>query len=102
MIDFLADPGVAVRTCMTFLLIVAPLYLLLRYFVKVVRQSYGFEPVPEDEGPPLRVCSACHNTVLEPDFPHCPYCGATLPTALAPKAPADGGLPDGPSSAEPT
>ena len=65
------------RTFAVFLVIVAPLYLLLRVFVKVVRQMYGFEAAA-DEGPPLRICAACHNTVLEADFQHCPYCGARL------------------------
>ena len=76
--EFLKDPGLALRTCLTFLVLVAPVYLVFRYFIKVVRQAYGFEPVPPDEGPPLRVCGQCHNTVLEADFSHCPYCGAPL------------------------
>lgn len=79
--DFLSNPGLALRTSLTCLLIVLPLYLLLRYFVKLVRQAYGFEPQPEEDGPPLRVCGACHNTVLEADFVHCPYCGGPLPAA---------------------
>ncbi len=81
MTEFFADPALALRTCLAFLVVVAPLYLVFRYFVKVVRQAYGFEPVPPDDGPPLRVCGACHNTVLEADFSHCPYCGVELPRA---------------------
>ena len=75
----LSDGGSTARTCLTFLVIVAPMYLLFRYFVKVVREAYGFAELPPDEGPPLRICPACHNTVLEQDFSHCPYCGAALP-----------------------
>ncbi len=60
-------------------LIVAPIYLLLRYFVKLIRYRYGFAELPEDTGPPLRICEGCHNTVLEVDFQHCPYCGRPLP-----------------------
>ena len=60
-----------------FLLIVTPLYLVMRFFVSLVRQAYGFD-TPDDDGPPLRICGRCHNTVLEPDFQHCPYCGNAL------------------------
>jgi uncharacterized paraquat-inducible protein A len=62
-----------------FLLVSAPLYLLMRAIVKLVREAYGFSPAEPDEGPPLTICGACHNTVMEPDFSHCPYCGAKLP-----------------------
>jgi uncharacterized paraquat-inducible protein A len=79
--EFWAEPSVALRTCLTFLVVVAPIYLVFRYFVKLVRQAYGFEAPPQDDGPPLRVCGSCHNTVLEADFSHCPYCGAPLPPA---------------------
>jgi hypothetical protein len=78
MSDFLAEPGVAIRTCLTFMLVVAPVYLVFRFFVKLVRQAYGFDPPPPEDGPPLRICAGCHNTVLEADFTHCPYCGAVL------------------------
>ncbi len=74
-------------TVAVFLVIVAPLYLMLRFFVRLIRAYYGFDPVPDDPGPPLRVCAGCHNTVLEKDFTHCPYCGQTLPLVPA-EAPA--------------
>jgi len=74
----LDDPGLTIQICGTFLLVVAPLYLLFRYFVGIVRQAYGFDPSPLD-GRPLRICGQCHNTVMEDDFSCCPYCGATLP-----------------------
>lgn len=60
-------------------LLIAPIYLLMRVFVKLVRQTYGFEPVKTPPGPPLRICQKCHNTVLETEYSHCPYCGAPLP-----------------------
>jgi hypothetical protein len=72
------------RTVAIFLVLMAPVYYLLRFFVKLIRYRYGFG-VHEDEGPPLRVCSACHNTVLETDFLHCPYCGASLPAVEQPR-----------------
>jgi hypothetical protein len=56
----------------------APVYLLFRLFVRLIRQAYGFD-VYEDDGSPLRVCDRCNNTVLESDFEHCPYCGKSLP-----------------------
>lgn len=55
-----------------------PFYLLMRSLAKLTRIRYGFEPEPEDDGPPIRVCFECNNTVLEQDFSHCPYCGAAL------------------------
>jgi uncharacterized paraquat-inducible protein A len=70
------QPGCLV-TALVFLLIVAPLYLLLRFFVKVIRAAYGFDQAADDE-PPLRICAACHNSILEEDYQHCPYCGAPL------------------------
>lgn len=89
---YLAEPGLLLRTCLTFLVIVAPLYLVFRWFVKLVRQAYGFAEEPVDEGPPLRICGSCHNTVLELDFVHCPYCGAALSALTESK-------PDGPPAA---
>jgi hypothetical protein len=62
-----------------FLLVSAPVYLLMRVLVKLVRQAYGFQPAPPDDGPPLRICQSCQNTVMESDFSHCPSCGAPLP-----------------------
>lgn len=62
-----------------FALLMVPLYLLFRLFVKLVRQAYGFDRPDDADLPPLRVCFACNNTVLEDDFAHCPYCGAALP-----------------------
>jgi hypothetical protein len=88
MSELLADPGVALRTCATFLLIAAPCYLVFRWLVKLARQAYGFDVPAEDEGPPLRICARCHNTVLEPEFSHCPYCGAPLPAADGAAEPA--------------
>jgi uncharacterized paraquat-inducible protein A len=61
-----------------FLLVAAPLYLLMRAIVKLVRDAYGFSESETDPGPPLTICGACHNTVMESDFVHCPYCGAKL------------------------
>ena len=66
------------RILFVLFLILTPIYLYFRYFMKVVRAYYGFSD-PEDEGPPIRVCPSCDNTVLEQDFTHCPYCGAELP-----------------------
>lgn len=87
--NYLTSPGVFVQTCVIFLVIVAPLYLVFRWFVGLIRQAYGFADEPEDDGPPLRICGSCHNTVLERDFQHCPYCGAPLPGAE--DAEAEGG-----------
>jgi hypothetical protein len=75
------DSAGCLKTAAVFLLLMAPVYYLLRLFVKLVRYAYGFDDLPGDEGPPLRVCGSCHNTVLEPEFEHCPYCGAQLPAA---------------------
>lgn len=77
--DALDGGAGCLRTVAVFALIVAPLYLLLRFFVKVVRQAYGFDAEPPDDEPPLRICRACHNTVMERDFDHCPYCGSRMP-----------------------
>jgi len=75
-----ALPGMArcLASLGAFLLIATPLYLMLRYFVRLIRWRYGFDTDGEDDGPPLRICGGCHNTVLEPDFQHCPYCGRLL------------------------
>lgn len=67
------------RTLAAFFIIVSPLYLLMRFFVRMIRVYYGFDTGDPDAGPPLRVCDGCHNTVLEPDYQHCPYCGRALP-----------------------
>lgn len=91
------DPPSSAVACLStvavFLVIVAPLYLMLRFFVRLIRAYYGFDAVPDDAGPPLRVCAGCHNTVLEADFMHCPYCGRPLPSDPAGPAtpPADAG-----------
>ena len=74
-----ASPAGPWGICLAGGLLIAPIYLLMRVFVKLVRQTYGFEPADPPKGPPLRICDECHNTVLEPDFTHCPYCGAPLP-----------------------
>lgn len=75
------------RILFVLLLILTPIYLYFRYFMKVVRAYYGFSDA-EDEGPPIRVCPSCHNTVLETDFSHCPYCGLELPPESVVGAPA--------------
>lgn len=68
-----------------FVVVVAPLYLMLRFLVMLTRNYYGFDAgdAEADAGPPLRICQGCHNTVLETDFTHCPYCGRPLPPAAA-------------------
>lgn len=75
--------GACLKTLALFFLIISPLYLMLRFFVGLIRAYYGFDEAGTDEaqGPPLRICSACHNTVMEADFQHCPYCGRPLPQA---------------------
>lgn len=78
------------RILFVLLLILTPIYLYFRYFMKVVRAYYGFSDA-KDEGPPIRVCPSCHNTVLETDFSHCPYCGLELPPESVVGAPADEG-----------
>lgn len=65
-----------------FLLFMAPIYLTMRFLVKLARIYYGFDPLDPDDGPPIRVCDRCSNTVLEPDFAHCPYCGELLPPPI--------------------
>lgn len=72
-----------------FVVVVAPLYLMLRFLVMLIRNYYGFDAADAevDAGPPLRICGGCHNTVLENDFSHCPYCGRPL----APIEPAEAG-----------
>jgi hypothetical protein len=69
-----------------FFVVIAPVYLILRFFVGLVRDAYGFR-VPADPGPEYRICGSCHNTVMEDDFSHCPYCGTELPRPDAPAAP---------------
>jgi hypothetical protein len=73
-----SGPG-ALRIFAVGLLIVAPIYLFLAFFVRIVREAYGFVEIPEDTGPPLRVCYQCDNTILDPAYVHCPYCGNDLP-----------------------
>lgn len=89
------------KLLLMFLVIVAPAWLLMRSLVKLARLRYGFIPDPPDDGPPLRVCFGCNNSVLEPGFSHCPYCGKVLPVApeAAASTPAAGhtGAADGPS-----
>lgn len=67
------------RTLALFALVASPVYLLLRVVARTARQLYGFDPEPDE--PPLRICQNCHNTVLEGDWTHCPYCGQPLPDA---------------------
>lgn len=90
-----ADAPGCLRTFAIFVLVASPVYMLLRVVARVARQAYGFDPGP-DEPPPL-VCAACHNTILETGWLHCPYCGAALPSAAsAAPAPADAARPDAP------
>ena len=67
-----------------FLVVVAPVYLMMRALVKLARLRYGFLPEPPDDGRPLRVCYGCNNSILETGFSHCPYCGQVLPPLSAP------------------
>ena len=82
------EPGGDTPGCLSvgamFLVLAAPVYLLLRYFVRLVRSAYGFDEPVEDDDMRLRVCASCHNTVLEADYQHCPYCGAELPPLPSP------------------
>ena len=71
-------PGGCLATGAIFLLMAAPVYLVLAAITRMARAYYGFGADAVDDGPPLRICAACHNTVLEPDYVHCPYCGAEL------------------------
>ena len=71
-------PGGCLATLSIFLLLTLPVYALLRAIAGMARAYYGFGGAPVDDGPPLRVCGGCHNTVLEQDFSHCPYCGRSL------------------------
>lgn len=72
-------PGGCLATAAIFVLMAAPVYLVLAAITRMARAYYGFGPSDEDDGPPLRICEACHNTVLEREYAHCPYCGAALP-----------------------
>jgi uncharacterized paraquat-inducible protein A len=74
-----AGPVGCAYTCGVFLLVAAPVYLVMRWIASLARDAYGFGPQEETADAPLRVCPACHNTVLESDYAHCPYCGAELP-----------------------
>jgi len=78
-----SQSAACLQTVAVFAILIAPLYLLLRLFVKAVRQTYGFDTEAPDEEPPLRICARCHNTVMEREFAHCPYCGALMPDAEA-------------------
>ncbi len=71
-----ADGGGCVRTAAIFVLVASPVYLLLRVVARTARQLYGFDAAPAE--PPLVICQRCHNSVLEPGWSHCPYCGAPL------------------------
>jgi hypothetical protein len=82
--DSAPNPYACLGSIAVFFVIITPIYLMLRYFVKLIRWSYGFDVPPEDPGPPLRICEGCHNTVLELDFQHCPYCGRMLPPVAEP------------------
>lgn len=62
-----------------FAVLMAPVYLMFRFLVKLVRAAYGFDVDEADYAPPLRICGNCNNTVLEDDFENCPYCGRPLP-----------------------
>lgn len=73
------------QIALAFVVVAAPVYALARLLVRLARQAYGFS-TSEDSGPDHRICAACHNTVMEDDFRHCPYCGAEL----APPEPATG------------
>ncbi len=84
------------RILLTFFLIVTPIYLFMLFFVRIVRESYGFVGVRDDDGPPIRVCYQCNNTVLEPGYVHCPYCGEPLPEEL----PADEDCGDAPDAGD--
>jgi uncharacterized paraquat-inducible protein A len=71
-----------------FVLVAAPAYVVARVLVKLAREAYGCAPgsEPDDQ---LRVCQACHSTVLETEYSHCPYCGAELgPLPGAAEAPS--------------
>lgn len=78
-----AEPGIQPPGCLGVLaifgLLTLPVYFVLRTYVTLIRQSYGFERAPPDEEYPVRVCPNCHNTIMEDDFQHCPYCGTPLP-----------------------
>jgi len=72
--------GGCLPTALVFALMALPVYLVLAAISRMARAYYGFDPAGHgDDGPALRICGQCHNTVLEPDFAHCPYCGAALP-----------------------
>jgi hypothetical protein len=70
--------GGCVGVGVAFLVLMAPVYWLFRTLVKLTRIAGGFAPAPSDDGPPLRICPSCHNTVLEPEFERCPYCAGGL------------------------
>lgn len=67
-----------------FLLLAAPFIIILRTIGKLARVRYGFADPIIDDGPPIRICTKCHNTVLEEDYAHCPYCGELLPERAEP------------------
>ena len=89
------------RGLLVFLAIVAPIYLVMRSLVRLTRIRYGFVEDPVDDGPELRICQRCGNTVMELDFQHCPYCGLALPVPTVPRPaepPLDGPKPDAPGA----
>lgn len=86
---------VTVAICGAFAIVVAPIYLFLRYFVSLVRQAYGFAEDTEDTGPEIRVCPGCDTSVLETDLDRCLACGTALPPIMAAtQAPVKEGAPE--------
>lgn len=77
------DGAGGLATWVLFLLLAAPSIMLLRMLGRLARVRYGFGDPPVDDGPPIRVCGECHNTVLETDYTHCPYCGSQLTESSA-------------------
>ena len=72
-----------------FLLFVTPFYLFMRWLSKLARIRYGLDDGELEDGPPLRVCEKCYNSVLEMDWDHCPYCGQRLPALDSNRSPDD-------------
>jgi len=89
-VSYPAMPEAAVQgtrclaTIAIFAVLVAPLYLVFRLLVGLVRDAYGFSSGDSERMELCRVCGGCHNTVMEPDFEACPYCGRPLPPVAAP------------------
>jgi len=81
--------------CGAFALVVAPIYLFLRYFVSLVRHAYGFAEDTDDTGPEIRVCPGCDTSVLETDLDRCLACGTAWPPLMVtPQAPNEEGAPE--------